>query len=227
MKQIQFLAFFLFIALGIAKAQNLSNKGKEFWVGYGSHVAMYEPDRIPIPNTNQTQVNPNAGKPITTGGDQRMVLYFTSDRNATVTVEIPGLNWTRSYNVVANQVTTTEFMPKTGAQDARLYEEGLSNKGIHIIASTPIIAYAHIYNQSVSGATLLFPVSTLSREYYSLNYEQVSNNNYSYSYAIIESNTSFRSCKICRPASLAQCKSCNEFIGIKKVAISIVININA
>jgi hypothetical protein len=185
--------FSLFLSsISFIQAQSLSNKGKEFWVGYGSHVAMYELDRISIPNTNQTQPNPNAGKPLVNGGDQNMVLYFTSDRNSTVTVEIPGLNWTRSYNVTANQVTTSDVMPKSGAQDSRLYEEGLSNKGIHIVASTPIIAYAHVYNQSVSGATLLFPVSTLSREYYSLNYEQVSNSNYSYSYAYViatEDNT--------------------------------------
>ncbi|MFZ9589527.1 MAG: IgGFc-binding protein, partial [Chitinophagaceae bacterium] len=192
MKQIQFVTFFLFISIGFIQAQSLSNKGKEFWVGYGSHVAMYEPERINIPGTNQTQPNPNAGKPITTGGDQNMVLYFTSDRNATVTVEIPGLNWTRTYSVIANQVTTSDVMPKSGSQDARLVSEGLSNKGIHIVSSTPIIAYAHIYNQSVSGATLLFPVGTLSNEYYSLNFTQVSNQNYSYCFAYViatEDNT--------------------------------------
>lgn len=192
MKKLLLLAI-LFICIVVnTKSQILSNKGKEFWVGYGSHVAMYEPERINIPGTNQTQPNPNAGKPLTTGGDQNMVLYFTSDRNATVTVEIPGLNWTRTYTVTANQVTTTDIMPKSGAQDARLVTEGLSNKGIHIVASTPIIAYAHIYNQSVSGATLLFPVGTLSNEYYSLNFTQVSNQAYSYCYAYViatEDNT--------------------------------------
>ena len=182
MKQLSLFILLFFCFSTHILSQSLSNKGKEFWVGYGSHVAMYEPDRIPIPNTNLTQPNPNAGQPLSSGGEQNMVLYFTSDRNATVTVEIPGLNWTRTYTVTANQVTTSEVMPKSGAQDARLVREGLSPNGIHIVATSPIIAYAHIYNQSVSGATLLFPVSTLSREYYSLNYEQVSNQNYSYSY---------------------------------------------
>jgi gliding motility-associated-like protein len=192
LKNLLFVFSFLLSSISFVQAQSLSNKGKEFWVGYGSHVAMYEPERINIPNTNQTQPNPNAGKPQTDGGDQNMVLYFTSDRNATVTVDIPGLNWTRTYNVIANQVTSSDTIPKSGPQDARLVGEGLSNKGIHIVSSTAIIAYAHIYNQSVSGATLLFPVSTLSREYYSLNYDQVSNNNYSYSYAYViatEDNT--------------------------------------
>lgn len=192
MKSLYFLLVTIFCFSATSFAQSLSNKGKEFWVGYGSHVAMYEPERINIAGTNQTQPNPNAGKPLANGGEQNMVLYFTSDRNATVTVEIPGLNWTRTYTVTANQVTTTEIMPKSGAQDARLVTEGLSNKGIHIVASSPIIAYAHVYNQSVSGATLLFPVSTLSNDYYSLNYTQVSNQAYSYCYAYViatEDNT--------------------------------------
>lgn len=153
----------------IILAQDFSNKGKEFWVGYGSHVSMY--------NGNGT-VN-------TGGGAQDMVLYFTSDRNATVTVEIPSLGWTNTYNVIANQVTTSARLPKTGAQDARITDEGRSGKGIHITSDFPIIAYAHIYNASISGATLLFPVNTLAREYYSVNYKQVSNSNYSYCFSYV------------------------------------------
>jgi len=37
------------------------------------------------------------------------------------------------------------------------------------------VAYAHIYNGNVSGATLLFPTPTLGKEYYSINFEQHSN----------------------------------------------------
>jgi hypothetical protein len=153
----------------ISLAQDFSNKGKEFWVGYGSHVSMY--------NGNGT-VN-------TGGGAQDMVLYFTSDRNATVTVEIPSLGWTGTYPVIANQVTTSARLPKSGAQDARITDEGKSGKGIHITSDFPIIAYAHIYNASISGATLLFPVNTLAREYYSVNYKQVSNAAYSYCFTYV------------------------------------------
>ena len=158
-------------------AQDFSNKGREFWVGYGSHVSMY--------NTNGT-VN------TTNGGSQNMVLYFTSDQDANVTVEIPATGWTRTYKVLANQVTTSDIIPKTGTDDARLSDEGKSNKGIHIISDVGIIAYTHIYNSSISGASLLFPVSTLGRDYYSVNYTQVSNSQYSYGYTYViatEDNT--------------------------------------
>jgi hypothetical protein len=161
-------------------SQDFSNKGREFWVGYGSHVAMY--------TGNNNNLIPNT----TTGGLQNMVLYFTSDQNAEVTVEIPATGWIRTYKVFANQVTTSDIIPKTGQDDARITAEGKSNRGIHILSDVGIIAYTHIYNSSVSGASLLFPVSTLGRDYYSVNYAQVSNayNSLAYAYVIAtEDNT--------------------------------------
>ena len=44
-----------------AFSQDFSNKGKEFWVGYGSHVNMY---------------NARGIEDTITGGTQNMVLYF-------------------------------------------------------------------------------------------------------------------------------------------------------
>lgn len=145
-------------------AQNFSNKGKEFWVGYGYHQAMVDA------NNNNLQ---------------NLILYFTADVNATVKVEIPGVGWSRTYAVAANSVTESDPMPKTGAQDSRLFTEGIFNRGIHITSDKPIVAYAHIYNQNVSGATLLFPVNTLGQDYYSLNFKQRSNSPQSNSWAYV------------------------------------------
>ncbi|MEY4049284.1 MAG: hypothetical protein RL262_118, partial [Bacteroidota bacterium] len=179
-----FVYKFILILIIVTKSisgfsQDFSNKGKEFWVGYGSHVNMY---------------NARGIEDTITGGTQNMVLYFTSDRNATVTVEIPNTSpvWKRTYQVTANKVTVSDTLPKYGAEDARLTKEGKSIKGIHVVADANIIAYAHIYNGSISGASLLFPVTTLARDYYSINFTQVSNsaNSYCYSYVIAtEDNT--------------------------------------
>jgi len=151
--------FFIFICLlsGTVYAQDYSNKGTDFWLGYGYHVGMF--------NNN------------TTGGPQEMILYLTSDKNAKVTVEIPGVGYTATYTVTANQTTLSNPLPKTGAQDARINSIGLLKRGIHITSDVPIVAYAHIYNQSVSGASLLFPTNTLGKEYYSVNFTQQSNEN--------------------------------------------------
>ncbi|HYF30593.1 MAG TPA: PKD domain-containing protein [Chitinophagaceae bacterium] len=157
------LLLLLAVAASSVYSQDFSNKGKEFWIGYGNHVRMYQ------------------------GNSQQMVLYITSDVNTTGTVEIPGIPWSTSFSVTANQITTINI-----PQAARLDSEGLSNMGIHVVAQRPVVVYGHIYNSAVSGATLCLPVTTLGREYVSINYTQVSNEGDSYSYFFIiatEDNT--------------------------------------
>lgn len=132
-------------------AQDFSNKGTDFWVGYGYHQIM------------------------TAGNQQQMVLYFAADQAANVNVSIPSLGYSQNYVVPANSLITSNVIPKGAPQDARLLTEGKSGKGIHITSDYPIVAYAHIYNNSVSGATILYPTNTLGREYYSINFTNISN----------------------------------------------------
>lgn len=151
-------------------AQNTSNKGRDFWLGYGNHVRGF--------------LNPEEPKAFNT---QRMVVYLTSDVNTTATVEIGGLNYSKSYEVKANDVTIAEI-----PQAAYLTDDGKYKLGIHISAEKPIVVYAHIYNQNVSGATLVLPTNTLGKDYYSINYtqESVEDNSYSYFFvAAVEDNT--------------------------------------
>jgi gliding motility-associated-like protein len=114
---------------------------------------------------------------MTGSNNQDMVLYFASETPATVTVSIPGIGYTQTYNVAANSVLTSATIPKLSPQDARLLTESAApeSKGIHITSTAPIVCYAHIFNQSVSGASILFPTNTLGREYYSINYTNRSN----------------------------------------------------
>ncbi|RXK86751.1 PKD domain-containing protein [Filimonas effusa] len=175
----RFTAFLFSICIIVtgATAQDFSNKGKDFWVGYGSHVSMY---------------NSNSGALLANGGTQNMILYFTSAEDADVTVSIPRLGWSRNYHVSANQVTESDAMPKTSSYDARLASEGVSQAGIHITSTRPIVAYAHIYDNNVSGASLLFPTPTLGQDYYVLGFTQQSNSNFSYPFCFViatENNT--------------------------------------
>ncbi|NEU09516.1 PKD domain-containing protein [Flavihumibacter sp. R14] len=144
-------------------AQSTSNKGRDFWLGYGNHVRGYD---------NNTQ---------------RMVVYITSDVSTSGRLEIPGIGHSATYSVTANSITTVEI-----PQSAYLRQEGLSNQAIHITAERPVVVYAHIYNQNVSGATLVLPTPALGKEYYSINYTQISNqtNSFSYFFVIaVEDNT--------------------------------------
>ena len=136
-----------------ALTQDFSNKGKDFWVAYGYHQAMLS------------------------GNTQQMVLYFATEEVTNVTVSIPGLGYFQNYVVPANTVFQSNPLPKNAPVDARLLTETGSpqKKGIHVTSDKPIICYAHIYNQSVSGASILFPTNTLGKEYYSINYTNNSN----------------------------------------------------
>jgi gliding motility-associated-like protein len=158
MRKICFSGTLLFLLLSgtTTSAQDFSNKGKDFWLAYGYHQ----------------QMTAGGG-----GGPQSMVLYFAAEQNTNVTVSIPGLGYSQNYFVAANTVLTSDPIPKTGPQDARLLNESIvpEKKGIHITSDRPIVAYAHIFYSSVSGATILFPTVTLGKEYYSVNYTNNSN----------------------------------------------------
>ena len=159
--------------------QGFSNKGKDFWVGYGATEKMT--------------------------GDNSQDLRFTFNNPnpvaANITISIPNqVGFVPViYVVPANSIITTSAnqIPEGNPDptiDARLKAEGVFNYGIHIISDQPIVAYAHNVTSSVYAASVLFPTPTLGREYISLNFTQRFNTtgsaNRSYCFAIAtEDNT--------------------------------------
>lgn len=161
-----FLLFFCLISglFSSASAQNTSNKGTDFWVAYGNHVAGYS-----------------------AAIGQEMVVYVTSDVNTSGVMDVGGTSI--PFQVTANAITNVT-VPQTAYIGNN--EGKVSNKGIHITSLLPIVVYAHIYDQAVSGATLVLPTNTLGKDYYSLNYQQVSNSPNSHSFFFVvatEDNT--------------------------------------
>lgn len=138
-------------------AQDFSNKGKDFWIGYGNHVRMF------------------SGSPA-----EKMQLYITSDVSTTGQVTIASIGFSQNFTVTANQITTIDI-PRTAA----LMDDGLYNTGIHVTANNPVVVYSFIYVNAISGATVCLPTSTLGRDYYSVNYTQRSNDPGSYSYFFV------------------------------------------
>jgi len=144
-------------------AQQFSNRGKEFWTGYGLHYFM--------------ELGQN--------NSQEMVLYFSAEEAAHVTVTTRGAstNTVKQYTVPANSVIASDPMPKSGAADCRLFDypvsyggqgsDRLFNRSIHIESDVPIVAYAHISGAGSSGATMLMPVESWGYSYFSLNTRQI------------------------------------------------------
>ena len=108
MNVLRFLGFNILLAglvlLGQQEGycQNITNKGKDFWVGYGHHQFM---------------------EPGQTNG-QEMILYFSAEQTANVTVTIRGRTATQTlnYTVPAGTVMQSANMPKAGPNDCRLYD---------------------------------------------------------------------------------------------------------
>jgi gliding motility-associated-like protein len=152
-------------------SQDKSNKGKEFWLGYGYNSWFFSPDGTLPPNS------------------QELNLYITTEAAATVTVSIPNTGWSQTLNIPANTVDASILIPKTGANDARITAEGPNNRAVRIVSDTPIVVFAHMYNTQTSGATMLIPVEAYGYKYYSLNYSQSqSNSRVPYSYSTTTAN---------------------------------------
>ncbi|RXK86537.1 PKD domain-containing protein [Filimonas effusa] len=132
-------------------AQNFTNRGKEFWVGYGHNWYF-------------------ASRSISNYNTQEMVLYLSAEQEAHVQVSVPGTNWIKDYVVPANTAISTAPMPKGAAidagADARLTDEGLFRKNIHITSDVPVSVFAHVYGNTSSGATMLLPVDVYGYTYY-------------------------------------------------------------
>jgi gliding motility-associated-like protein len=138
-------------------AQDFSNKGKDFWIGYGNHVRMFN-----------------------SGAAEKMQLYITSDVSTSGEVNITSIGFNQSFSVTANQITTIDI-PRSAA----LTDHGLFNHGIHVTSEKPIVVYSFIYVNAISGATVCLPTATLGKDYYSVNFSQVSNELNSHSYFFV------------------------------------------
>jgi gliding motility-associated-like protein len=153
MRRFAFLHVFLtlFLSGTAVYGQNLSNRGTEFWLGYGFQYSFFHEPPV---NTQELQV------------------YVSTRAAANVTVTVMNTGWSRTLAVPANSVDFSITIPKSGPDDARILREGLSNRAIRIQSDVPVAAYAHQYNTQVSGATMLMPLETYGRTYFSVNYAQ-------------------------------------------------------
>lgn len=128
-------------------AQEFSNKGKEFWIAYPSHVDG------------------------STGAmSSVMGLYITSDVNTSGVVQI-GSGTTINFTVTANQITKL-FLGSVGAVDgpnAPVYLDMVdgvkTNAAVKITSLQPVVVYSHIIQTARSGAALVLPTPVLGNEY--------------------------------------------------------------
>jgi gliding motility-associated-like protein len=129
----------------LASFGQLSNKGKDFWLGFPHHRDW---NRVGI------------------------YLYITSDSSTTVTVSIPGQNWSKTENITANSMTLVS-VPRGDA--LMTCNECTEERGVHITAGKDVVVYSHMYYNYRSDATLVLPTKTAGQEYYIMSYNQWNN----------------------------------------------------
>lgn len=169
---------------GLQSGQGFSNKGKEFWVGYSPTEKFY---------SDNSQ-------------DLRFTFSNTNNTPATVTISMPNIpTFTPlTYTLPANSSITTNGneIPESGAEDARLVNEGVYTSGIKITSDTPIVVYTHAITNAVYAATVLFPTPTLGKEYTSLNFTQRSNNSNGKSFLFVVATEDNTTIEVTLPAGV-------------------------
>lgn len=130
-------------AVSFLYGQDFSNKGKDFWIAYPSHID---------------------------GLSSVMGIYITSDVNTNGTIQV-GPSSTITFSVTANQVTR-KFIGNSPTSDASnsyvliTQQDGVkTNAAIHIISEKNVVVYTHIIRSARSGACLALPTPVLGLEY--------------------------------------------------------------
>ena len=130
MRKVQ-LSCFIFLMSTACFAQSFSNKGKDFWLGYGYHVRF-------VTNGGGGGIN-----------GQEMVLYFATENipNTTTCIKmgISGLGYVENItNISEGTIVTSKSIPKSGTQNARHTSEGLLYEEYMLPARGPLLRM-HIF----------------------------------------------------------------------------------
>lgn len=116
-----------------------TNEGTDFWFGFMEHI----------------DVNRN-----------NKVVMITSKQNTEGTVSIPGLGFSRNFNVEANQVVIIDLP----AGSEFVGSETIKNIGVNVSSDQPVSVYIHQYHDSRSEATVVLPMESISKSYFVMSY---------------------------------------------------------
>ncbi|MFZ4400427.1 MAG: gliding motility-associated C-terminal domain-containing protein [Bacteroidales bacterium] len=129
------LIFLFTVSFFFAQSQQLSTKGKDFWMGFMN---------------NGGSVNING-----------LSIYISSTVNTSGTISIPGLSWSTAFTVLANSTSQIQIPSTANVLSSGVIE----NKGIHITSLDTISVFALNYKPATSDASIIYPTNTLDREY--------------------------------------------------------------
>lgn len=98
-----------------------------------------------------------------------LLLFITSETNASGTVSVPGINFSQTFTVAAEKITSVTI-PITAFT---VSSEIIQNTGIHVVADHEVTVYGVNFQQFATDAYLGLPVVALGKEYINASYTNV------------------------------------------------------
>ncbi len=155
MRKILLLAL-VFVTSFTAFGQDFSNKGKDFWLCFASHV-------------------PNSAANL-----PRLSIFITSDQASTGTVTMPNGAYSATFNLNAGNNYYQELIVNPTGAPGNYYIKAIEsntviNKSIRVktdVGQPAVVVYAEEWAGARTAATLVLPVSVLGKKYYAVSASQ-------------------------------------------------------
>src|SRR5947207_1496546 len=129
-------SFLFFTNIFAIQSQNLSTKGKDFWIGF-------------LRNAHETDVT--------------LHVYVSADFPTTGTISIPLGGWSQNFTVSAN--STTDIIVPDALAEPDQNQINLP-MGVHVVTDTSVSVYALDYESYTSDASVIIPTPSLGYDYY-------------------------------------------------------------
>lgn len=136
----------ILLSSGLTIHCQTTNEGTDFWMAFMQHRNV---------------------------GNNTMVVMITSSTNTSGTVSIPGLGFTNSFSVAADDVTLVTMPASAETVGSELVQQN----AIHVVSNDPVSVYIHQYQSFRAEASIVLPVPSLSNEYYVLSYSGADQSN--------------------------------------------------
>lgn len=96
----------------------------------------------------------------------QFLLHITGTQNTSGSVEIPGLSFSSTFDVNANEITTVELPTQVSSSNNDVIE----NYSIHVTTLEPVTIHGLNKGEHTSDGFLALPVKSLDNEYYIMSY---------------------------------------------------------
>jgi hypothetical protein len=134
---------------------------------YSNEASAMAPAAIPVASDSAGTEFFVAFQPNTAGGVSNLSLFITSQQDTQGVVEVPGLNFSQTFSVLANKVTTVNL--PNSAQT--LGSNSIKNLGVRVTSQNEVTVYGLNQMKYTTDAFLALPIDILGLEHIAMSYQ--------------------------------------------------------